>query len=93
MTPEIIIDAFKKQVALCDRSQPFQVFYVTTRTVPPGPDPFGGYSHQSEVALSIELAVYDVAALVEKFENHICTGFHGKDDALPKFEPITLLIP
>ncbi len=93
MTPEIIIDAFKKQFeAQPDPTKPFQVFYMTTRMRPPGPDPFGHKMLPAELSVSIELAVYDVPALVKKFENHVWISSSGPDESLPKFEPITLLI-
>lgn len=84
MTPETIIKAFAKQVETCDQTKPFQVFYVTRKLLPPDPH---------ELSVSINLAVYDVPALVEKFKDHEVVGYQGKNEALPIFEPITLLIP
>ena len=97
MTPEKIIDAFKKQVENCDQSKPFQVFYVLRKRrdiVPPTPMPLPWWTpDSSEWTVQINLILYDVPALVEQFKDHEIIGFQGKDDALPIFEPITILIP
>lgn len=91
MTPETIIKAFAKQVETCDQTKPFQVFYVTRKL--PTPDPAALPQPWHELSVSINLAVYDVPALVKLFEHYENVGFQGKNDALPIFEPITLLIP